>query len=60
MDIIAVLNSFLHSIYDLCFKPDGSQLIVAAGNRVLVYDTTDGALVQPLKGKLCRDWGVLF
>ncbi|XP_050737940.1 intraflagellar transport protein 122 homolog [Eriocheir sinensis] len=37
-------------IYDLCFKPDGSQLIVAAGNRVLVYDTTDGALVQPLKG----------
>ncbi|XP_045581276.1 intraflagellar transport protein 122 homolog [Procambarus clarkii] len=37
-------------IYDLCFRPDGSQLIVAAGNRVLVYDTTDGALVQPLKG----------
>lgn len=40
------------SIYDLCFKPDGSQLIVAAGNRVLVYDTTDGALVQPLKGMI--------
>ncbi|XP_066967390.1 intraflagellar transport protein 122 homolog isoform X2 [Macrobrachium rosenbergii] len=37
-------------IYDLCFRPDGSQLIVAAGNRVLVYDTADGALVQPLKG----------
>ncbi|KAK3882424.1 hypothetical protein Pcinc_013198 [Petrolisthes cinctipes] len=37
-------------IYDLCFRPDGSQLIVAAGNRVLVYDTSDGALVQPLKG----------
>ncbi|KAH8031379.1 hypothetical protein HPB51_016563 [Rhipicephalus microplus] len=29
---------------------DGSQLIVAAGTRVLVYDTSDGALVQPLKG----------
>uniref|UniRef100_A0AAY4D3U5 Intraflagellar transport protein 122 homolog n=1 Tax=Denticeps clupeoides TaxID=299321 RepID=A0AAY4D3U5_9TELE len=37
-------------IYDLAFKPDGSQLIVAAGNRVLVYDTSDGTLIQPLKG----------
>lgn len=37
-------------IYDLCFRPDGSQLIVAAGQRVLVYDTTDGTLIQPLKG----------
>uniref|UniRef100_A0A673HBF4 Intraflagellar transport protein 122 homolog n=1 Tax=Sinocyclocheilus rhinocerous TaxID=307959 RepID=A0A673HBF4_9TELE len=25
-------------IYDLAFRPDGSQLIVAAGNRVLVSD----------------------
>uniref|UniRef100_A0A8B9GTR3 Intraflagellar transport protein 122 homolog n=1 Tax=Astyanax mexicanus TaxID=7994 RepID=A0A8B9GTR3_ASTMX len=25
-------------------------LIVAAGNRVLVYDTADGTLIQPLKG----------
>uniref|UniRef100_A0A671RXG8 Intraflagellar transport protein 122 homolog n=1 Tax=Sinocyclocheilus anshuiensis TaxID=1608454 RepID=A0A671RXG8_9TELE len=38
------------SIYDLAFRPDGSQLIVAAGNRVLVYDTADGTLIQPLKG----------
>ncbi|CAG0883204.1 unnamed protein product [Darwinula stevensoni] len=37
-------------IYDLCFKPDGTQLIVAAGNRVLVYDASDGSLLQPLKG----------
>ncbi|XP_072569249.1 intraflagellar transport protein 122 homolog [Paramormyrops kingsleyae] len=37
-------------IYDLTFKPDGNQLIVAAGNRVLVYDTSDGTLIQPLKG----------
>ncbi|XP_013396110.1 intraflagellar transport protein 122 homolog [Lingula anatina] len=37
-------------IWDLCFKPDGSQIIVAAGNRVLVYDTNDGTLIQPLKG----------
>ncbi|XP_073431059.1 intraflagellar transport protein 122 homolog isoform X1 [Dendrobates tinctorius] len=37
-------------IYDLAFKPDGTQLIVAAGNKVLVYDTSDGTLLQPLKG----------
>ncbi|ELU12491.1 hypothetical protein CAPTEDRAFT_164190 [Capitella teleta] len=37
-------------IWDLCFRPDGSQLIVAAGHRVLVYDTNDGTLIQPLKG----------
>ncbi|XP_014607385.1 PREDICTED: intraflagellar transport protein 122 homolog isoform X1 [Polistes canadensis] len=37
-------------IYDLCFNPDGTQLVVAAGHQVLVYETTGGALVQPLKG----------
>ncbi|XP_042736785.1 intraflagellar transport protein 122 homolog isoform X4 [Lagopus leucura] len=39
-----------HCIYDLAFKPDGTQLIVAAGSRLLVYDTSDGTLIQPLKG----------
>ena len=33
---------FFQCIYDMCFKPDGSQLIVAAGQRVLVYDASDG------------------
>ncbi|XP_066470268.1 intraflagellar transport protein 122 homolog isoform X1 [Tiliqua scincoides] len=37
-------------IFDLAFKPDGTQLIIAAGNRLLVYDTSDGTLIQPLKG----------
>ena len=47
-----LVNVILHfsSIWDLCFKPDGTQVIVAAGNRVLVYDANDGTLVQPLKG----------
>ncbi|XP_069871711.1 intraflagellar transport protein 122 homolog isoform X5 [Dipodomys merriami] len=37
-------------IYDLTFKPDGTQLIVAAGSRLLVYDASDGTLLQPLRG----------
>jgi hypothetical protein len=41
---------FFCSINDLCFRPDGAQLIVAAGNRVLVYDPLDGTLIQVLKG----------
>ena len=34
----------------MCYHPDGSQLIVAAGSRVLVYDSNDGTLIQSLKG----------
>lgn len=45
-----IVTNYLYSIYDLCFNPDGTQLVVASGNRVLVYDTGDGALIQPLKG----------
>ncbi|XP_058792241.1 intraflagellar transport protein 122 homolog [Phymastichus coffea] len=37
-------------IYDLCYNPSGSQLIVAAGQHVLVYESNDGALIQLLKG----------
>jgi intraflagellar transport protein 122 len=36
-------------IYGVCFNPDGTQLVVATGNRVLVYETSDGSLVQTLK-----------
>lgn len=34
---------------------DGTQLIVAAGHRVHVYDTADGDLIQSLKGMHERD-----
>eukprot|EP00927_Polykrikos_kofoidii_P071466 TRINITY_DN6772_c0_g1_i1.p1 TRINITY_DN6772_c0_g1~~TRINITY_DN6772_c0_g1_i1.p1 ORF type:complete len:1294 (+),score=238.21 TRINITY_DN6772_c0_g1_i1:115-3996(+) len=37
-------------IWGIAFKPDGTQIIVAAGNRVLVYNATDGDLVHQLKG----------
>ncbi|CAH1993982.1 unnamed protein product [Acanthoscelides obtectus] len=37
------------SIHDLCFNPDGTQLIVAGGKHVLVYNTSDGSLVKLLK-----------
>uniref|UniRef100_M4ASM8 Intraflagellar transport protein 122 homolog n=1 Tax=Xiphophorus maculatus TaxID=8083 RepID=M4ASM8_XIPMA len=37
-------------VYDLAFKPDGSQIIMAAGQRVLVCDAKDGTIIQPLKG----------
>uniref|UniRef100_A0A3Q2D3K8 IFT122 first beta-propeller domain-containing protein n=1 Tax=Cyprinodon variegatus TaxID=28743 RepID=A0A3Q2D3K8_CYPVA len=37
-------------VYDLAFKPDGSQIIIAAGQRVLVCDAKDGTIIQPLKG----------
>lgn len=40
-------------IYAVAFRPDGSQLIAAAGNRVLVYDCDEGDLIKPLKGMHC-------
>jgi len=40
----------LCSIWDLCFSPDGARLVVAAGNRVHVYESAIGNLLQSLKG----------
>ena len=37
-------------VYDLAFRPDGTQIVAAVGNRVLVYDATDGDLLHSLKG----------
>ncbi|KAJ3136146.1 hypothetical protein HK100_002072 [Physocladia obscura] len=36
-------------IYDLTFKPDGSQLIVGAGSEIFVYEVAEGELIQTLK-----------
>lgn len=48
---IIELDFFLNSIYDLCFNPDGSQLVVAAGQIVIVYSSIDGSVIRTLKGK---------
>ncbi len=36
--------------YDLCFKPDGTQMVAGVGDRVLVYNAADGELLNALKG----------
>uniref|UniRef100_T1G248 Intraflagellar transport protein 122 homolog n=1 Tax=Helobdella robusta TaxID=6412 RepID=T1G248_HELRO len=37
-------------MWDLCFSPDGSKLVTVGGNRVYVFDTSAGTLIQSLKG----------
>ncbi|XP_026481419.1 intraflagellar transport protein 122 homolog [Ctenocephalides felis] len=37
-------------IHSLCFNPDGSQLVVGAGDKILVYNPNDGSLLHTLKG----------
>ena len=37
-------------VWCIAFKPDGTQLVLAVGNRVLVFDPTEGELIQSLKG----------
>jgi intraflagellar transport protein 122 len=40
----------LPPVWSIAFKPNGSQMIVGVGNRVLVYDALDGDLQHSLKG----------
>lgn len=49
-DKVPEREKYSNCIWSIAFKLDGSQIIVAAGNRVLVYDATDGDLVHSLKG----------
>ena len=49
-DTVPARDGKKSTIWDIAFKPDGSQLLVAAGNRVLVYDAVDGDLIKTLKG----------
>lgn len=36
-------------IHGVCFHPEAAQLIVAAGDKILVYDPVDGRLIESLK-----------
>jgi WD40 repeat protein len=47
---IPTKDSFRNCVFSLAFRPDGGQLLVAVGNRVLVYDANDGDLLHSLKG----------
>jgi intraflagellar transport protein 122 len=38
------------AVWDICFNPDGTQMIVAVTNRVLVYDAIEADLLQSLRG----------
>ena len=49
-DRVPERDSIKPCVYDMCYRPDGSQLVVAVGNRVLVYDANDGDLLHSLKG----------
>jgi len=49
-DRVPEREPFTNVIWSVAFKPDGSQIVVASGNRVLVYDATDGDLIHSLKG----------
>lgn len=45
------LNFLIFSIHATCFHPEALQLIVGAGDKVLVYDAADGNLIDTLKGE---------
>eukprot|EP00164_Ancoracysta_twista_P001588 GFYU01002082.1.p1 GENE.GFYU01002082.1~~GFYU01002082.1.p1 ORF type:complete len:1195 (-),score=419.63 GFYU01002082.1:77-3661(-) len=49
-DLVPELHGNKSSVNDLCMRPDGTQLVVAVGNRVLIYDAGDGDLLHSLKG----------
>uniref|UniRef100_A0A0N4UQ01 Intraflagellar transport protein 122 homolog n=1 Tax=Dracunculus medinensis TaxID=318479 RepID=A0A0N4UQ01_DRAME len=44
----------------LAFKPDGSELLVAADTKIFIYDGNDGTLLQSLKGHKDLVYAVTF
>uniref|UniRef100_A0A914RFV7 Intraflagellar transport protein 122 homolog n=1 Tax=Parascaris equorum TaxID=6256 RepID=A0A914RFV7_PAREQ len=55
-----LVDDHICCVYDLAFKPDGSELLVAADTKVLIYDGSDGTLLQSLKGHKDLVYAVAF
>ena len=50
-DILTGKNeSSAKTVHDMCYSPDGAQVIVAAGNHVVIYDAIEGTVINALKG----------
>lgn len=47
---ITAKDIYTNAIHDIQYTIDGTQLLCAVGNRILVYDTVDGELIHSLKG----------
>lgn len=41
--------AFGNVVWDLAYRPDGSEIVAAVGNRVLIYEATRGELLQSLR-----------
>ena len=50
IDKIPKREGHTRSVWDMCFSPDGSQVIVAVSNRVVVYDAIDKEILHSLRG----------
>ena len=49
-DRVKERNGVQPAVHDMAFFPDGARLVVASGNRVLLYDATSGEQLSSLKG----------
>jgi WD40 repeat protein len=49
-DLVPAKNGAPVSINDVSYSPDGTRCVIAAGNRVLLYDASNGDLVKSLRG----------
>ena len=50
MDQVQDKDNIPQPVYSVVFSPDGSRLLAAVGNRILVYNSEDGVLIDSLRG----------